>query len=68
MRLFTVISLVACLTVPLEAKRVELVTPVEKAPGTRRLTQLQGFGGTPNSEYLPLGLCQGDCDEDSDVR
>ena len=31
------------------------------------LGELQGLGGNPGKEHLPLGLCEGDCDEDVDV-
>ena len=39
----------------------------ELAPLNRQLTQLQDFGGNPVSHY-PLGLCQGDCDTDSECQ
>jgi hypothetical protein len=31
----------------------------------RVLKELEGFGGTPDAQYLPLQECQGDCDEDT---
>jgi len=33
----------------------------------RDLQDLTYYGGQPDSEHIPLGLCEGDCDEDSDV-
>jgi hypothetical protein len=33
----------------------------------RQLQELTSYGGEPNPERLPLGLCEGDCDENSDV-
>lgn len=32
-----------------------------------QLVELEGFGGDPSDNDLPLGLCQGDCDDDTDV-
>lgn len=31
----------------------------------RRLHPLVGYGGTPDPSYLPLKLCEGDCDRNS---
>ena len=33
----------------------------------RRLQAVQDHGGTPNDRYFPLGVCEGDCDDDSQV-
>ena len=33
----------------------------------QELPQLTGLGGNPGTEVMPLGLCEGDCDDDSDV-
>jgi hypothetical protein len=33
----------------------------------RQLQDLTYLGGSPDPERLPLGLCEGDCDEDTDV-
>ena len=32
-----------------------------------QLVELEGFGGDPSDNDLPLQLCQGDCDNDADV-
>ena len=45
-----------------------LTAKVDLGNGGRELIPLEGFGGTPNAEYLPLKECQGDCDSDDDVR
>ena len=34
---------------------------------TRDLQELEFYGGKPDPERLPLGLCEGDCDDDTDV-
>jgi hypothetical protein len=34
----------------------------------RQLQDLTSYGGSPDPERLPLGLCEGDCDDDTDVR
>ena len=34
----------------------------------RNLVELEMFGGNPGDEFIPLGLCEGDCDDDDDVR
>ena len=33
----------------------------------RELQDLVSYGGQPGVERIPLGLCEGDCDEDIDV-
>ena len=33
----------------------------------RNLVELEMFGGNPGDEFIPLGLCEGDCDDDDDV-
>lgn len=33
----------------------------------RNLQELVYHGGKPDSMWIPLGLCEGDCDEDKDV-
>jgi hypothetical protein len=33
----------------------------------RNLIELEHFGGNPGDEFIPLGLCEGDCDDDDDV-
>lgn len=40
------------------------VTVVSKEQ--RKLINVVGHGGTPSSIYLPLGVCEGDCDDDDD--
>ena len=32
-----------------------------------QVVNLEGFGGNPPDDVLPLSLCQGDCDDDVDV-
>jgi hypothetical protein len=34
----------------------------------RRLVTLVAYGGNPDPSHFPLGQCEGDCDQDSDVR
>ena len=34
---------------------------------SRHLQDLVYYGGKPDPERIPLGLCEGDCDEDADV-
>lgn len=29
--------------------------------------ELEMYGGNPGSEFIPLALCEGDCDDDNDV-
>ena len=41
--------------------------PDEKQTSHRRLPQIQSFGADPTDHY-PLGLCQGDCDDDSQCQ
>lgn len=33
----------------------------------RRLPRIVGFGGEPADRYMPLQICEGDCDDDNDV-
>ena len=42
---------------------------LEVAEEARHLqgVELEGHGGSPASEHLPLQLCEGDCDDDDDV-
>jgi hypothetical protein len=69
--LVALVALVQFLTV--DGKHIEtvVVDRVEDGFGGlrhgRKLTDLEGFGGTPSQEHFPLQKCQGDCDEDSDV-
>lgn len=47
--------------------RTEMATTaIEKGTGLRQLLPLQGFGGDPDPTRLPLQLCEGDCDDDSE--
>lgn len=39
----------------------------ENFVSARALQELVSYGGKPDPERLPLGLCEGDCDEDEDV-
>lgn len=39
----------------------------EEKGRSRHLTQLHSYGGDPGSQFMPLQLCEGDCDVDSDV-
>lgn len=41
---------------------------LRRGEGRRGLLELEGFGGTPNAMYMPLGECQGDCDTDEDCK
>jgi len=36
--------------------------------GRRKALQLVGYGGEPNANRFPLQLCEGDCDNDAEVR
>ncbi|CAB9527248.1 expressed unknown protein [Seminavis robusta] len=45
-----------------EALPKAIVVPKEK----RKLQSLVGLGGRPASQFIPLGLCQGDCDNDGE--
>ena len=33
----------------------------------RKLTELESHGGNPDDDFIPLGECEGDCDDDKDV-
>ena len=42
-----------------------LIKAVVIPKAKRRLLDAIGYGGTPDGEFLPLGECEGDCDDDS---
>jgi len=70
------VGLAACVATPSHAKPLERpVATSARSLRTRRgdsrgrkLIPLEGFGAYPNAQYLPLGECQGDCDEDEDCK
>ena len=49
---------------PDQTKKLKDVKFVSKEH--RKLIDVVGYGGTPSSLFLPLGQCEGDCDEDFD--
>lgn len=68
MKLATFFWLVAVSSWQTEAKIRGVSTPTSRETKDRKLVRVMGFGATPPSNMFPLGLCEGDCDNDTDCE
>lgn len=65
---FSVTAIVALGALLFTSKVMSAEGQLRKREIQRHLVQIRSYGGNPLNEFRPLGLCEGDCDEDNDCQ